>query len=44
MGVVLKDDRILIPFKTGGTVMVSEAIGWDYNELEVTEFSLDVGI
>jgi len=41
--VVLKDDRVLIPFKREELYIVEDAIGWDCNELELTGFSPKIG-
>ncbi len=41
--VILKDDRVLIPFKREELHTVEDAIGWDCNELELTGFSPRIG-
>ena len=41
--VILKDDKILIPFKREELYVVEDAIGWDCNELELTGFSSKIG-
>ena len=41
--VILKDDRILIPFETAKVVDVKDVIGWDSNELSLDGFSPRVG-
>ncbi|RLG81853.1 MAG: hypothetical protein DRO09_01600 [Thermoprotei archaeon] len=41
--VILKDDRILIPFKRDEYYIIENAIGWDCNELELTGFFPKVG-
>ena len=41
--VILKDDRVLIPFKRVEFYTVEDAIGWDCNELELTGFSPKIG-
>ena len=41
--VILKDDRVLIPFKKFETVSISGAIGWDCNELTIDGFSPSIG-
>jgi len=41
--VVLKDDRVLIPFKKFETVSINGAIGWDCNELTIDGFSPSIG-
>jgi len=41
--VILKDDRILVPFKKLRVHVANNAIGWDCNELELTGFSPDIG-
>ncbi len=41
--VVLKDDRIIIPFKNYKVVKVMDVIGWDSNELELTGYTPRIG-
>ena len=41
--VVLKDDRILIPFKSTRVVEVRDVIAWDSNELSLDGFSPQLG-
>jgi len=41
--VILKDDRVLIPFKRVRIYAPERIIGWDCNELEITGFSPDIG-
>ena len=41
--VVLKDDRVLIPFKSIKVVEVREVIAWDSNELSLDGFSPSIG-
>ena len=41
--VILKDDRLLIPFKKTESYEVERAIGWDCNELTVDGFSPELG-
>jgi len=41
--VILKDDRMLIPFKKAEPYEVEKAIGWDCNELTVDGFSPELG-
>jgi len=41
--VVLKDDRIIIPFKNYKIVKVMDIIGWDSNELELTGYTPRTG-
>jgi len=41
--VILKDDRILIPFKRNEVFIIDDVIGWDCNELELTGFSPNIG-
>lgn len=41
--VILKDDKVLIPFKREEVHVVEDAIGWDCNELELTGFSPKIG-
>ena len=41
--VVLKDDRVLIPFKSTKVVEVREVIAWDSNELSLDGFSPSIG-
>ena len=41
--VILKDDRVLIPFKGVRIYAPERIIGWDCNELEITGFSPDIG-
>jgi putative transposase len=42
-GVVLKDDKILIPFKTTKDIEVRNIIAWDSNELSLDGFSPRTG-
>ena len=42
-GVILKDDRVLIPFKREEFYTIENVIGWDCNELELTGFSPKIG-
>jgi putative transposase len=41
--VVLKDDRVLIPFKSTRVIEVRNVVAWDSNELSLDGFSLDIG-
>ena len=41
--VILKDDRIIIPFKSYKMVKVMDVIGWDSNELELTGYTPRTG-
>jgi len=41
--VVLKDDRILIPFKTTKIIEVKNVVAWDSNELSLDGFSQSLG-
>jgi putative transposase len=41
--VVLKDDRILIPFKTIRVIEVGNVIAWDSNEFSLDGFPLTIG-
>ena len=41
--VILKDDRVLIPFKREEYYVIENTIGWDCNELELTGFSPKIG-
>jgi len=41
--VILKDDRIIIPFKSYKIVKVMDIIGWDSNELELTGYTPRIG-
>ncbi len=41
--VILKDDKVLIPFKREEFYTVEDAIGWDCHELELTGFSPKIG-
>jgi len=41
--VILKDDRILVPFKKLKDYTINNAVGWDSNELELTGFSPSIG-
>jgi len=41
--VVLKDDRVLIPFKTAKAFEVKSVIAWDSNELSLDGFSPSIG-
>jgi len=41
--VVLKDDRILIPFKSTRIIEVGDVIAWDSNELSLDGFSPRIG-
>jgi len=41
--VVLKDDRIVIPFKKEIEYKIDHEIAWDSNELEITGFSPQIG-
>jgi len=41
--VVLKDDRVLIPFKSTKVVEVKSVIAWDSNELSLDGFSPSIG-
>ena len=41
--VILKDDKVLIPFKRRELHIVKDGIGWDCNELELTGFSPKIG-
>jgi len=41
--VVLKDDRVLIPFKSTRTIEVRDVIAWDSNELSLDGFSPRIG-
>ena len=40
---ILKDDRVLIPFKRAEPYEVEKAIGWDCNELSIDGFSPELG-
>ncbi|ADI31365.1 zinc ribbon domain-containing protein [Staphylothermus hellenicus] len=42
-GVVLKDDRVLIPFKKENTYRVNREIAWDCNEKTIDGFSPQMG-
>jgi putative transposase len=41
--VVLKDDRVLIPFKSTRIIKVRGVVAWDSNELSLDGFSPDIG-
>jgi putative transposase len=41
--VILKDDRVLIPFKTTRVVEVRSVVAWDSNELSLDGFSPPIG-
>ncbi len=41
--VVLKDDRVLIPFKSARIVEVRDVVAWDSNELSLDGFSPSLG-
>lgn len=41
--VILKDNRVLIPFKKAEPYEVKRAIGWDCNELSIDGFSPELG-
>jgi len=41
--VILKDDKIIIPFKNYKVVKVMDIIGWDSNELELTGYTPRIG-
>ena len=41
--VILKDDKVLIPFKRVETAIVNGAIGWDCNELTIDGFPTGIG-
>jgi len=41
--IVLKDDRVLIPFKSTRVIEVRDAVAWDSNELSLDGFSPRIG-
>jgi putative transposase len=41
--VILKDDKILIPFKHYKLIKIMDIIGWDSNELELTGYTPKIG-
>jgi len=41
--VILKDDRVLVPFKKLRLYVINNAVGWDCNELELTGFTPSIG-
>jgi len=41
--VILKDDRVLIPFKSTRVIEVRDVIAWDSNELSLDGFSPSIG-
>ncbi|MEM4013478.1 transposase, partial [Desulfurococcus sp.] len=41
--VILKDDRVLIPFKTVKMIKVERVIGWDSNELSLDGYEPSIG-
>jgi len=41
--IVLKDNRVLIPFKSTRIIKVRDVIAWDSNELSLDGFSLRIG-
>ena len=39
----IKDDRVLIPFKSTRIIEVKNVVAWDSNELSLDEFSPRIG-